>query len=327
MPRLTDEQLAERALGLGATDVVTAAGLNPYQTPFELYLSKIGELDVDATISDSSRGRMERGHRLEDVALAWDRDERGGDYERVSRTVWHPRIPFIYCHPDARRKPWRTTRRLIEVKTSLGRWNEVPRRVEAQVQVQMACTSAVAVDVLVLGFDGPPARLEVVRDDALIGALEQVAIAMWDRIERRDPPPVDGGRDAGRWLDRTRWADEPDLMADRVQRALLSEIVDVRRQIDALSARDAVLVNDIKFSMAGSGRLNAPGVARAIWTKPGTYRDVKWKDVAAELRIEAQMMASALKLDVDLDAIEQKYTSERESRSFRVLIDDEGSAT
>lgn len=116
-------------------------------------------------------------------------------------------------------------------------------------------------------------------------------------------------------------------MADRVQRALLSEIVDVRRQIDALSARDAVLVNDIKFSMAGSGRLNAPGVARAIWTKPGTYRDVKWKDVAAELRIEAQMMASALKLDVDLDAIEQKYTSERESRSFRVLIDDEGSAT
>jgi putative phage-type endonuclease len=328
MPRLTDAQLEERALGLGATDVAIAAGLDPYTTPFELYLQRIGELDVEATIDQAARDRMERGHRLEDVALEWDRDVSGEAFERVNRTIWHPTVPIIFCHPDARRKPFKTTKRLIEVKTAKWPWKEVPRKTEAQVQVQMACTGAMSVDILVLGFDGPPTRFLVERDDALIHALEKVAVAFWQRLEDRNPPPIDGSSGAAKWLDRTRWANEPEMRASDVQRDLLDSLIATRERIDALEASEDVLVNQIKDTMAGAGRLNAPGIGRVVWTAPTVVRSTKWKEVATAYRqglleLPADVVSKvvphvAADVSGDLDVIQGLYTSERTSRTFTV---------
>jgi putative phage-type endonuclease len=347
VPRLSDEQLAERARGLGATDVATAAGVNPYQTPYELYLTKIGELDPEATIDDAARARMERGHRLEDVALAWDRDhqaERTGvyePYERVKRTVWHPRLPFVFCHPDARRTPWRSTRRLVEVKTSARPWKDgVPRVTDAQVQVQMACTGAKAVDVVLLTFDGPPERFVVERDEELIDALERVASAFWGRVERKDPPPMDGSAGAREYLNRTRWADEPDILATPVQRRLIESLIATRAQLDELEAEEARLQNVIQDTMAGSARLNAPGVGRIIWSPPYVAHYTKWKEVSAAYRHRLDQIDSLLDepSDVTLDyirtltdrddlaAVEQLSTTEKEARRFMVEPDERGQA-
>jgi putative phage-type endonuclease len=317
MPRLSDDQKAERARGIGASDVASIAGVNPYRTAFEVYLEKIGELDPDARIDDASRDRMERGHRLEDVALEWDRDITGEPFERVTRTVWHPRLPFLFCHPDARRRPWSKTRRLIEVKTSARPWKDgVPRHVEVQVQTQMAVTGAASVDIVVLGFDGPPARFLVERDDELIAALEGLAFAFWARVERRDPPPMDGSDGARAWLDRTRWKDEPELVADPEQRKLLDTFLRVRAARDHAEAEMERLANVIKFSMAGAGRLSARGLAKIIWTAPAEVKTVRWKDVAARL-IE-------LYEPEELDALLLEYTSVREARTFRVTDEREG---
>jgi len=40
-----DEWLAHRADGLGGSDIAAALGLDPYRSPFEVYLSKVGELE------------------------------------------------------------------------------------------------------------------------------------------------------------------------------------------------------------------------------------------------------------------------------------------
>lgn len=328
MPRLTDEQLADRAKGLGATDIATAAGVNPYGTAFELYLEKIGELDPDETIDDAARGRMERGHRLEDVALEWDRDHQAEltgivePYQRVSRTIWHRTLPFIYAHPDARRTPWTKTRRLIEVKTAARRWKEVPRVVEAQVQVQMAVTGATSVDVVVLSFDGPPTRWLVQRDDQLIDALERVATAFWDRVQRREPPPLDGSAGASRWLDRTRWGSEPDARADAGQTSLVARILEVRAAKAQLDAEEDALINQLKFTMPGAGRLWAPGVGRVNWTAPYEVKTTKWKEVAGTFKTELAMFAAAGQTSTDVEAVVAQYTSVKETRQFRVEADE-----
>jgi putative phage-type endonuclease len=337
MPRLSDAQVAERVLGLGATDVATAAGVNPYGTPLELYLTKIGELDPDARVDDASRGRMERGHRMEDVALRWDFDINLEPYERVNRTIWHPTIPFIFCHPDARRKPWTRTKRLIEVKTSARAWKEVPRHVEAQVQVQMAVTGATACEVLVQTFDGPPTRLVVERDEELIAALEDVAVAFWARVQNRVPPPMDGSAGARQWLDRTRWRDEPDLIATPVQRQLIARLLETRRKLAELNAEDDRLRNVITDTMLGSARLYAPGLASVNWTAPYTRRTVRWKEVAAGYRNVITETHKLLdKLDDDevlpflreltepsgLTEVERLMTTEAEARSFLVTPDE-----
>lgn len=280
MPRLSEEQRDERRQGMGATDVVTAAGLG-FNTPLELYLEKIGELDPEARIDDASRGRMERGHRLEDVALEWDRDIHGEPFYRVTRTVWHPRLPFLFCHPDATRDRFGKLDHLIEVKTSNRRWKEVTKAAEVQVQVQMACTGASATDVIVLTFDGAPTRFVVERDPLLIEAIEGLAVAFWDRVQRRDPPPMDGSGGASRWLDRTRFRNEPQLTATDDQRALVEQLMRLRRAKELLEEEEAKLQNDIKMTMEGSSRLVVPGMATVVWTAPTTYTYVAWKDVAA----------------------------------------------
>lgn len=282
MPRLVGAQ-RDRSTYLGATDIAVLAGVSPWRTPFELYLEKIGELDPQAGRTDADRDRMERGHRLEDVALDWDAEIRGLSIERIRRDVVHPRLPFVVVHPDARVKPWRQTRRLIEAKTSARKWDEVPQHVEAQVQAQMAATGADLVDIVRLGFDGPPDVYTIERNPELIAGLEELASAFWDRVQRRDPPPLDGSRAASRWLDRL-FRDGPEERADASQAAAVARLLAIRSQVKALEAEDDELVVALKFSMAGGSRLFAPGAGRIVWTAPTERRTVSWKEVAADYR-------------------------------------------
>ena len=319
MPRLTQDQLDERLKGIGASEMPAIAGVDEYRTALEVYLIKIGELDPEALIDDASRGRMERGHRLEDVALEWDRDITGDAFERVNRTVWHPRIPFLYCHPDARRKPWKRDRRLIEVKTASRPWTELPRKVEVQVQMQMACTGALSCDVILLTFDGAPTRTTVERDIDLIVALEQVAESFWDRVQRRDPPPMDGSAGARHWLTTTRWKDEPELRADADQTEVIRQLLDVKRKIHTFESEADRLQNILMFTMAGGAKLFAPGVGSVTWTAPFTRRTTSWKEVAADYRHELEWMKESELTLIDFGDTESKHTTVTENaRTFRV---------
>jgi putative phage-type endonuclease len=332
MARLTDQQFADRKNHLGASDIAVLAGVSTYKTPFELYLEKIGELDPDARRSESDRDRMERGHRLEDVALDWHAEIEGISIERIRRDIVHPRLPFIVVHPDARVKPWRQTRRLLEAKTSGKKWDEVPQHIEAQVQAQMAATGADVADVVLLGFDGPPTKFEVPRNPELILALEDLATTFWDRVQRRDPPPLDGSRAASRWLDRL-FREGPEEIADASQAAAIARLVDIRAHMKALEVEDGELVNALKFSMAGGARLYAPRVGRVLWTAPSERRTVAWKEVAATYRGVLQRahaaggdaglwiegLLSEAAGTTSLDDIESLYTTVAEGlRTFRV---------
>lgn len=326
MARLTEAQLADRRNHLGASDIAVLAGVSPYATPFELYLEKIGELDPDARRTDAERDRLERGHRLEDVALDWHAEIEGLSIERIRRDIIHPRLPFIVVHPDARVKPWRETKRLLEAKTSGRKWDEVPQHVEAQVQAQMAATGADVVDIVVLGFDGPPATIEVPRNDELIGALEDLATTFWDRVQRRDPPALDGSRATSRWLDRL-FREGPEERADASQAEAIARLLEIRAQMKDLEAEDGQLVNALKFSMAGGSRMYAPRVGRIVWTAPSDRRTVSWKDVAGEYRGALEEAIRSADLDVvalqeamrELDEIEANHTTVAEGlRTFRV---------
>lgn len=329
MPRLSAAQERDRTTYLGATDIAALAGVDPYRTPFDVYLEKIGELDPHAAASDSDRARYERGHRLEDVALDWWADIEGVKIERIHRDVIHPRLPYVIVHPDARVKPWRETRRLVEAKTSARTWDEIPRRVEAQAQMQIAAAKADVVSVPVLGFDGPLKTWEVPRNDELIEALEDLAASAWARIERREPPPIDGSRAASRWLDRM-FREGPEVIADGSQAEALARLLRIREEMKRLEGEDRAIVNALKFSMAGAARMYAPKVGRVLWTLPSDRRTVAWKEVGSTLRaIVERVRARAPELvdqilseavgTTDLDELESLYTAVAEGvRQFRV---------
>lgn len=293
MPRLTDAQIEAKRHTLGASDFATIAGVGGPQS--ELYLRLIGELDPEARRGDQERAVLERGHRLEDVALAWYADDKAVAIERIHRDIVHPRLPFVIVHPDARVKPWRETRRLVEAKTTRSRWDVLPLRVEAQVQAQMAATGADVVDVAALSFDGLDV-FEVPRNDLVIAKLEDLAAAFMDRVERRDPPPMDGSSAESRWLDRLFDVGE-ELIADPDQARTLARILEIDQLGKDLDAERDRLRDVLKFSMAGASRLIARGVGKVVLTKPSFPGSTAWKDVAETLA--GQLPDGALEAAVD----------------------------
>lgn len=337
MPRLTAAQYRDRSTYLGATDIAALAGVDPYRGPFEVYLEKIGELDTQKAATAEQLARWERGHRLEDVALDWFAELEGVKIERIHRDVPHPRLAFVVVHPDARVKPWRESKRLVEAKTSARPWDEIPRRVEAQAAVQMAATKADVVSVPVLGFDGPPKVWTVERNDELIGALEDLAAAAWDRILRREPPALDGSRAASRWLDRL-FREGPEVIADAQQADALARLIRIRDEMKRLEGEDVAIVQALKFSMAGAARMYAHGVGKVLWTEPSSRRSIGWKEVGSTLRgvvervrdrapeLVDQILSEAIGT-TDLDELESLYTTVAEGvRQFRVTPAKEATA-
>lgn len=279
MPRLTDAQIAAKRHTLGASDFATLAGVGGPLS--ELYLRMIGELDPEARRGEQERSILERGHRLEDVALSWYADDRGVAIERIHRDIRHPRLPFVIVHPDARVKPWRKTRRLIEAKTTRSRWDAVPQRVEAQCQAQMAATGADVVDVAALSFDGLDV-FEVGRNDQLIAGLEDLARAFMERVERREPPPMDGSAAESRWLDRLFDVGD-EVIADPDQARTLARILEIDQVGKDLEAERDRLRDVLKFSMAGASRLIARGVGKVVLTAPSFPATTRWREVAETL--------------------------------------------
>jgi len=136
-----EQWLRERRRGIGASEVGTILGLNPYESPFELYLHKRGEIPA----KEESLA-MWLGHQMEPIIAARYEMETG-------RFLHDPGEYAIQAHPDY---PWlratldRTTRYedgesgAVELKapgSDNGDWSEceAPLVYQAQLQIQMAC--------------------------------------------------------------------------------------------------------------------------------------------------------------------------------------------
>lgn len=185
----TPEWHEHRKTGIGASEIATAAGLNPWQTPLELYARKRGEV---GEIEDSDEMRL--GRLMEPVVKA-------EFCHRAKLTLLvdnpplyrHAEHPHILATPDGIISPGR----LLEAKTTSWRmkkeWgqegtDDAPTQYVCQCQAQMAVMDADEVDLAVL-FDGSMLKaFKVLRNEQLIQLLIGAATELWQRIQNGDPP-------------------------------------------------------------------------------------------------------------------------------------------
>ena len=121
-PKSREEWLEHRKNGIGSSEVATIVGLNPWETPYQLWRRKLG-LDPakDETFA------MKAGHYLEDaVAMFWH-DETGREIIKRSAGDWiiaNKERPYLQVSPD--RTYWltgmaknNTNKGILECKTTL----------------------------------------------------------------------------------------------------------------------------------------------------------------------------------------------------------------
>lgn len=140
-PKNREEWLEVRKNGIGSSEVATIVGLNPWQTPYQLWRIKTGQ---DAPKNENFA--MKAGHYLEDaVSLFWQ-DETGREVIKRSAGDWiiqSDKHPFLQVSPD--RTYWLGESRspsdkgILECKTTQMPidGDDIPRHFFCQVQYQL----------------------------------------------------------------------------------------------------------------------------------------------------------------------------------------------
>ena len=208
MPRLSKAELAARHLGLGATDVVEALGLAPWQGagPMRLYLDKTGQAE-ERERDPEREAALDWGHAMETLLADWYESSRTVK-TLLGGHVPHREIPWLWATLD-RKAP----DRIVEIKhVGAGmahHWDAsaedgVPRYVRAQVTIGMACLGARLCDVVADVAGRPPHVWTVAWDEELWEAIREGAARFWALVQARTPPPLDA-TDATKEMLRRKW--------------------------------------------------------------------------------------------------------------------------
>jgi len=224
--------LIDRTQYLGGSDAAAVVGLDPYRSPYRVWIEKTGQV---APSADPPSEAAYWGQRLEDLVAQEFSRQSGKQVRRSGKILRHPRHAFLAGHLD----------RLIvgdgpgvflECKTAgvrqADQWAEgqIPDAYVLQIHHYLALTGAPHAYVAVL-IGGQEFRwMRVDRDETLITWLVEREVEFWTRyVEPRVPPPVDPHPDTWDAI-RRRWP-----VAQPGRRCDLSGSVEVIRA--ALAAR------------------------------------------------------------------------------------------
>lgn len=193
---ITEKQRAARAEGLGASDIPTILGLNPWGNVHDLYLAKTGRLEPQT--DDNASEAAEIGTHMESTIRTLAEKRLGVRLVKPTATfkatngIMLANVDFMVGKAQ-RGSP------IVEAKTTgqIGDWHgdTVPDRVLVQVAAQMICTESQAAQVAALfGRFGFSFRLFPIERDAdmnrLCSIVEEEACNWWRTHVEKDIPPA-----------------------------------------------------------------------------------------------------------------------------------------
>jgi putative phage-type endonuclease len=200
-----EEWLAHRVKGIGGSEVAAVAGVNPWSSPLEVYLNKIGSIPAK-----EANEKMEWGNRLEDVVAQKFSDEHPEfKIERVEAILQHPEQPIFIADIDRLAVNKETSEEaILEIKTTgmftPDGWKEdrIPDYVMCQVQWYLGVTGLSKAFIGVLVGGNHYLELPVERNDEVIAYLQKIALDFWNSfVIPKVPPAVDGSDSSGKVLD------------------------------------------------------------------------------------------------------------------------------
>ena len=186
-----EKWLETRDLGIGGSDAAVIMGMNPYKSPYQLWLEKTGQAEAPDL---SGNQYVYWGTKNEANIADWFQEETGKKVKRLG-TLRSKEYPFMLANVD------RTVvgeNAGLEIKTAgvrqYRKWkdDEIPDAYYCQCLHYMAVTGAGYwyIAVLLGGNEAKWKRIE--RNEEDIQHLIMAETDFWKLVEARTPPPVDG---------------------------------------------------------------------------------------------------------------------------------------
>lgn len=284
-PKSREEWLEVRKSGIGSSEVATIVGLNPWETPYQLWRRKVG---IDPPKEENFA--MKAGHYLEDAVSRFWADETGRKVIKRSAGDWIIRDnkhPFLQVSPD--RTYWLGESRanddkgILECKTTQMSIDadDLPKHWFCQVQYQLG----------VAGYtQGSLAWLCSARDfgytditlvpDFYEWLTDEVARFWTDNIQGGKEPDAVSVSDV--LLKYNRHTNGKSIeVSDDVFQAYL-QLKDVRKELAELDERKEALEAKIKLAFTDAEALTHDGQTIATWRSPKPSRRFDTKRFQAD---------------------------------------------
>lgn len=287
---MINEEIREiRRSGLGGSDIGAILGMSRFRSPYDVYLSKIGE-EAEQEENDA----IYWGNVLEDVVAREYQNRTGRKVQRINTTIRHPDYPWAIANLDRavvnpeikgrvyvdKNTGWLTTDRILECKTANGfatkMWGEpgsdfVPDAYYCQVQWYMFVTGTKTADLAVL-IGGQDYRVYTIeRNDPFIAEIHKRAAQFWnENVQKRIPPAPVNPADAVRLYPKA----EPGkaVVASEEAYKAYKALEEVRDQIKELGLQEDALKGEIMAEMGDAESITFNGAPLATWKSRTTNR-------------------------------------------------------
>ncbi len=284
-PKSREEWLEVRKSGIGSSEVATIVGLNPWETPYQLWRRKVG---IDPPKEENFA--MKAGHYLEDAVSRFWADETGRKVIKRSAGDWIIRDnkhPFLQVSPD--RTYWLGESRanddkgILECKTTQMSIDadDLPKHWFCQVQYQLG----------VAGYtQGSLAWLCSARDFGYTDITLVPDFYEWltDEVARFWNDNIQGGKEPDAvsvsdvLLKYNRHTNGKSIeVSDDVFQAYL-QLKDVRKELAELDERKEALEAKIKLAFTDAEALTHDGQTIATWRSPKPSRRFDTKRFQAD---------------------------------------------
>lgn len=270
-PSNREEWLKVRESGIGSSEVATIVGLNPWETPYQLWRRKVG---LDAPKPENFA--MKAGHYLEDaVSLFWH-DSTGRQIIKASAGDWIIRDserPFLQVSPD--RTYWLGESRspeakgILECKTTQFKIeaDDLPKHWFCQVQYQLGVAGYIEGSIawLSAGRDFGYNDISFVPD--FYGWLSEEVERFWiDYVVGKKEPDAVSVSDV--LLKYNRHTDGKSIeVAEEIFDAY-NDLKDLKKELAALEERKDDLENRIKLAFMDAEAITYGGQTIATWKAP-----------------------------------------------------------
>lgn len=261
----TDHQkwLQTRNAGIGGSDASVIMGLNPYKSPYQLWLEKTGQAEAPDL---SGNQYIYWGHKNEANIADWFEEDSGKKVRKLG-TLRNRAHPFMLANVD---RAVMGEDAGLEIKTAgvaqARKWkgDEIPDAYYCQCLHYLAVTGADRWYIAVLIGGNEAIRKTVERNEEDIKALIEAEKDFWDHVVTRTPPPVDGSASCAAALsERFKGGGSSILLSSKTD-AMIESLQSDRAIMDALKKQITQKENAIK-ELLGDAEEGTTEHYRVLW--------------------------------------------------------------
>lgn len=275
-PKDRAEWLKHREKGIGSSEIATIVGLNPWETPYQLWRRKRG---LDPAKEETFA--MKAGHYLEDAVSQFWSDETGQQVIKRSAGDWlivDDDRPYLRVSPD--RTYWlagmphsNTNKGILECKTTQMAVDpdDIPKHWFCQVQYQLGVAGYERGSLawLCSGREFGYKDLALVPD--FYGWLVEEAERFWtDNIQGGAEPAAVNVSDV--MLKYSRHSDGKIVEVDGEIYRACNSLKELKDEIAALDERKTALEDKIKMCFGDAEAISYGGQTLATWKAPKPSR-------------------------------------------------------